>query len=320
MGQLRVAVAGAGSFGANHLRVLRELPNVALAGLLDIDTSRREEAAARFECPAFSSLQALHGKADALVVATPTSTHAQMACAAMEMGLHVLVEKPIAPSLEDAARIEECAQRTGMLVQVGHLERFNPAVQALRKAITKPLFFEIHRMSLFSPRSLDVDVILDLMIHDLDIILWLTAQVPKEIRAAGISILSSKVDIANVRLAFPDGCVANLTASRVSTEKIRKIRVFQPTQYLSVDYARQDGSVCTVSPGPNIHFDSLAVTECEPLRAELAHFIDCCVSGTQPLIGIGEATAALRLALLIQDAIDSHAQVVAATLAATPVC
>ena len=311
-------MAGAGAFGWNHLRVLRELDTAELVAVVDPDSERRTKAAQQFECECFPDLQTLEGKADAVIIASPTSTHALLAQQAMHAGLDILIEKPIAPTLPEAHAIAASAARTGRIVQVGHLERFNPAVQALQAAVTKPLFFEIHRMSLFTPRSLDVDVILDLMIHDLDIVLWLTRQTPTEVRAAGISILSTKVDIANVRLAFKDGCIANLTASRVSTEKVRKIRVFQPSQYLSVDYAKQDGGVFTVSPGPNIHLDSLAVTQREPLRAEIEHFVQSCVQRSTPLVGTPEAIQALQLALFIQEAIDAHAQIVAKTLSATP--
>ena len=180
------------------------------------------------------------GRVDAAVVAVPTTAHVEIACALLEAGIDVLVEKPIAPDLASARRLVEPAERLGRVLQVGHLERFNPAVTALCQVVRLPLFFEVHRLSPFTPRSLDVDVVLDLMIHDIDVVLSLVGPMPEEIRAAGISILTRKVDIANVRLAFPGGCVANLTASRVSTERVRKLRLFQPHQYLSLDYSEQE--------------------------------------------------------------------------------
>ncbi len=215
--------------------------------------------------------------AEAAVVATPTLTHAEIGCRLIELGLDVLVEKPIAHDPASARALIDAAQRHGKILQIGHLERFNPAVLALESVITQPLFFEVHRLSEFSPRSLDVDVVLDLMIHDIDIVLALTRQTPAEVRAAGISILSPKVDIANVRLQFPGGCIANLTASRVSTERVRKLRLFQPHEYISLDYSRQDAVRFRVKPPMGIDFAPLAVTKDEPLRLELESFIESVV-------------------------------------------
>ena len=211
------------------------------------------------------------GQVDAAILAVPTVLHTEIGCALLEAGIDVLVEKPIAPTLEEASRLVDAAERNGRILQVGHLERFNPAVIALERAATLPLFFEIHRMSVFTLRSLDVDVVLDLMIHDLDIVLALARSELKDIRAAGISILSPKVDIANVRLEFVDGCIANLTASRVSTEKVRKLRLFQPKQYISIDYAKQSAAVFTVGgPAGDCVPDQLPVNrEAEPLKLQI---------------------------------------------------
>lgn len=312
---VRVAVIGAGSFGRNHLRVLRQMENVVLGGIVDVDPKRAEEAAAHYECQAFSGLDSLN--VDAAIVATPTTTHADVGCALMERGIDVLVEKPIAHDLASADRLVETAARNARILQVGHLERFNPAVAALRKLVTKPLFFEIHRLSLFSPRSLDVDVVLDLMIHDLDIVLALTGRLPEEVRAAGISILSEKVDIANVRLAFSGGCICNLTASRVSTERVRKIRLFQPRQYLSLDYARQDLMVFEVSADRQIGFQTAAVSKDEPLRLEVASFLQSVATRQTPEVTGEQATRALGVALDILDKIEKHARVVAQSLASS---
>lgn len=306
---------GAGSFGRNHLRVLRQLESARLTAVVDSDRRKAQEAAAQFECEAVAELAALSGKVDAAVVATPTVTHADVACALLELGIDVLVEKPVANDLASARRMIGTAARCGRILQVGHLERFNPAVAALRKMVRNPLFFEVHRLSLFSPRSLDVDVVLDLMIHDLDIVLSLTGGLPEEIRAAGISILSPKVDIANVRLAFPGGCIANLTASRVSTERVRKIRLFQPRQYLSLDYARQDLIAFEVSPANQIGFESVTVEKDEPLKLELAAFIESVRTGKPVEVTGEDALRALQVALEILDRIEIHARVVAESLA-----
>src|ERR1017187_273528 len=238
MSQPRVAVIGAGAFGQNHCRVVHEsaratLPAIVdtdaapapLAASVDPDAARAHEAAARYQTVALTDARDLPGKVDAAIVAAPTTVHAEIGCYLLDAGIDVLVEKPIANDLASAARLIDAARGGRGILQVGHLERFNPAVLALERRVTLPLFFEIHRMNLFSPRSLDVDVVLDLMIHDVDLVLALTGAEPEEIRAAGISILSGKVDIANVRLQFPNGCVANLTASRISTERVRKPRL-----------------------------------------------------------------------------------------------
>jgi len=274
------------------------------------------EAAAKHGCEAHQDISALEGETDAAIVAVPTVHHASVACALLERGIDVLVEKPIAPDLNSARQIAESARKNGRILQVGHLERFNPAVIALRETVTLPLFFEIHRMSAFSPRSLDVDVVLDLMIHDIDIVLSLAGSMPEEIRAAGISILSEKVDIANVRLAFPGGCVANLTASRISTEKIRKLRLFQPGHYISVDYQRQDGAVFSVNGQQQIGFQQLSVQKAEPLRLELEAFLDCVRTRREPLVTAEDAIQALEVALSILSSIEEHASIVRKTIGA----
>jgi predicted dehydrogenase len=315
MPPVRVAVVGAGSFGRNHLRVLRGMDGAKLTAVVDTDRKRAEEAAAQFECQAVHQVSDLRGKIDAAIVATPTSTHASIGCALLEQGIDVLVEKPIAGDLAAAGMLIETAARNGRILQVGHLERFNPAVIALSKMVRNPLFFEIHRLSLFSPRSLDVDVVLDLMIHDLDIVLKLTGRLPEEIRAAGISILSDKVDIANVRLAFSGGCVCNLTASRVSTERVRKIRLFQPRQYLSLDYARQDLIAFEVSADHQIGFQAVTVGKDEPLNLELRSFLHSVQIRETPEVTGEDARRALEVALEILGKIEAHAGVVAQSLA-----
>jgi predicted dehydrogenase len=315
MSKIRVAVVGAGQFGLNHMRVAAQSERAQLAAVVDADASRAAEASARFGCPVLE-LAELPGKIDAAIVAVPTSAHAATGCTLLESGIDVLVEKPIAPDLASAGRLIEAARTNGRVLQVGHLERFNPAVVALRKIATLPLFFEIHRMSVFTPRSLDVDVVLDLMIHDLDVVLDLVGQPPEEIRAAGISVLSQKVDIANVRLAFPGGCVANLTASRVSTERVRKLRLFQPSQYISLDYARQDAGVFEAGRQTGIGFGALPIVKAEPLALELEHFFECVQTRSRPLVSGEDGCRALEAALAILAKIEEHSRRVAQSLSA----
>jgi predicted dehydrogenase len=318
LNKIRIAVVGVGSFGRNHVRVLHQSPHAELAGIVDLNRERAAAVGAEFSCPAYADLDELKresgGRLDAAVVAVPTTAHREAGCRLLAQGLDVLIEKPIAGSLEDAQALVSVAREHGRILQVGHLERFNPAVIALKQICRLPLFFEIHRMSLFSPRSLDVDVVLDLMIHDLDIVLDLVGQAPEEIRAAGICILSEKVDIANVRLAFPGGCVANLTASRVSTERVRKVRLFQPEQYISLDYQRQDGAVFSVSGNQQIGYQPLAVAKDEPLKLELETFLQSVASRQALGVSGEEGTRALELALAILDKIEEHTKIVAQTL------
>ena len=310
MSKIRAAVVGAGSFGRHHLRILSQSPNAELAGVVDSDAQRASAAASQYGCPAYPSLADLAGKVDAAVIAVPTSAHADTGCALLESGIDILVEKPIASDVASGRRLVETAARTGRILQVGHLERLNPAITALKKIVTLPLFFEIHRLSLFSPRSLDVDVVLDLMIHDLDIVLDLVGAMPEEIRAAGISILSDKVDIANVRLAFPGGCIANLTASRVSTERVRKLRLFQPHQYISLDYQKQEAVAFTVSGSQQIGFQPLSVPKDEPLRLEVESFLDAARNRTQPPVSGEEGLRALDIGLAILAKIKEHGKIV----------
>jgi predicted dehydrogenase len=308
----RVAVIGVGNFGKNHLRVVSESGRATLAGLVEIDAPRAGAAAAGHNCRVFPALESLRGEVDAAVVATPTHTHAEVGCALLDMGIDVLMEKPIAEDMAGARRLQQAA--AGRVLMVGHLERFNPAILALRKIITTPLFFEIHRMSAFSPRSLDVDVVLDLMVHDIDLVLNFTGAMPEEIRAAGVSILSEKVDIANVRLAFPNGCIANLTASRVSTEKIRKMRLFQPHQYISVDYSRQDGMAISVGENRQIGFHPLVSEKREPLKAQFDAFLDAVETRGEPAASAADGARTLEVALDILGKIEAHARIVAKTL------
>jgi len=283
--------------------------------------ARADAVAAEFGCRAFGSVEQLvttHSEVQAASVAVPTIRHLETARALMEAGVEVLVEKPLAPSLAEADELLGLAKSLNRIGQVGHLERFNPAVRATAPLITQPMFFEVHRLSVFTPRSLDVDVILDLMIHDLDVVLSLVKSPVKEIRAVGLPILSGKADIANVRLEFESGCVANFTASRVSTERVRKLRFFQPRQYISVDYGRQEALVFSVGgPGevsgtpsvnPQIGVTKPAVASEEPLRAELRSFLDAVRTRSKPLVSFEDGRRALALALDIVAAMREHNQ------------
>ena len=334
---LRVVVVGAGAFGRNHLRVYRELEHagesVQLVAVVDSNPSAAAEAAQTFGVPGFATIEACLaavGRIDAASICVPTIHHAAAAEELMTTGVDVLIEKPLAASLVDADRILELGRRHDRIVQAGHLERFNPAVTAARRCLHQPMFFESHRLSIFTPRSLDVDVVLDLMIHDLDIVLSFVASPVREVRAVGLPVLSNKVDIANVRVEFENGCVANFTASRVSTERVRKLRFFQPHQYLSLDFARQDLLMIAVTaagmdpaqlaalaqltqqagqyPSAGLSLKKIAVDHGEPLLLEIASFLNCVRTRTTPLVSAEEGRGALALALEINQAINAHAQ------------
>ena len=287
-----------------------------MVGVVDPDVARADAIAAEFGCRGFGSVEQLvttHSEVQAASVAVPTLLHLETARALMEAGVDVLVEKPLAPSLAEADELLGLAQRLNRIGQVGHLERFNPAVRATAPLITQPMFFEVHRLSVFTPRSLDVDVILDLMIHDLDIVLWLVKSPVKEIRAVGLPILSGKADIANVRLEFESGCVANFTASRVSTERVRKLRFFQPRQYVSLDYSRQEVLVFSVgesagtpSVNPQIKVAKPPIVAEEPLQAELRSFLEAVRTRSTPLVSFEDGRRALAAALDIVAAMREH--------------
>jgi predicted dehydrogenase len=309
-----MAVVGAGQFGRNHCRVVHDSARAQLAVVVDLDPARAEEAAKPYGAEPINDFRQIIGRVDAAIIAAPTSAHREIGCALLEAGIDVLVEKPIAESVESATRLIEAAAAHGRILQVGHLERFNPAVRELERRATLPLFFEIHRMNMFSPRSLDVDVVLDLMIHDVDVVLALAKDEPEEIRASGVSILSHKVDIANVRLQFPNGCIANLTASRVSTDRVRKLRLFQPQQYLSLDYGRQDLAIFSVGTDRQIGFEQAKVTKGEPLQLQLDAFLDSVETRVLPATSGEAARRSLQVAQAILAKIEEHSQVVSQTL------
>ena len=308
-----MAVVGAGQFGRNHVRVVRQSERAELLAVVDIDAARAAEAAAG--CTALTDYRDLRGRVDAAIVAAPTAAHAEIGCELMRAGIDVLVEKPIASELDSATRLIDTARAQGRILQVGHLERYNPAVVALEQIVRQPLFFEIHRLNLFSPRSLDIDIVLDLMIHDLDIVLRLVGEARlEEIRAAGISILSEKVDIGNVRLQFSGGCVANLTASRVSTERVRKLRLFQPHEYISLDYGKQHAVKFHVGADRQISFAELPVVKGEPLALQFEAFLDSMENLTEPKLNGVAARRTLEVALAILDKMKEHSHIVAQAL------
>lgn len=337
----RVVVVGAGAFGRNHLRVWREIESsgagVRLIAAIEPDPASASLISTEFQIPVYQSIDEYlfsETPAAAASVAVPTQHHAAVASRLLASGMDVLLEKPIAASLEDANSIIDIASRNNRVLQIGHLERFNPAVQAVIPIVRRPLFFEIHRMSVFTPRSLDVDVILDLMIHDLDLVLNFVQAPVRELHAVGLPVLSPHIDIANVHLEFASGCVANLTASRVSTEKIRKMRFFQPHQYVSIDYARQDvlcvdvlagkpeqgnalselvsadglplGSQELRHPTPDFAMRKLQVSPGEPLQLELLAFLHAVQTRSRPVVTGEDGLASLALALDILSAIESH--------------
>ncbi len=305
----KVAVVGAGAFGKNHVRVYSELKNVELVGIADISASRAAEIASPYNIYNTTDYRDLIDRVDAVSIAVPTEHHLEVARAFMAAGKDVLVEKPIADSLGAADEMVAMAERNGLILQVGHLERFNPATQAMLTRIKEPRFIETLRLSPFVPRSLDVDVILDLMIHDIDIILRAAGSVLKEIRAVGVNALTPKIDIANVRLEFESGCVANLTASRISKERVRKFRVFQTNSYLSLDYAEQDAemySLKVTGGAPEILKDDCPVEKAEPLKRELESFIDSVMTREAPAVDGKQGRDALEVALKITDIINSQ--------------
>ena len=314
---------GVGVFGRNHARVYHELERqgagVRLVGVVDPNLERADVVAREFNCRAFGSVEQMlttHSEVRAASVTAPTVDHLDVARALMGAGVDVLIEKPLAASLAEADELLRLAATHQRVAQAGHLERFNPAVRATIPLLSQPMFFEVHRLSVFTPRSLDVDVVLDLMIHDLDIVLSFANSPVKEVRAVGLPILSGKVDIANVRLEFESGCVANFTASRVSTERVRKLRFFQPRQYVSVDYGRQEVLVFTVGDdgsqtrtptvNPQIGVVKPPVTSEEPLHAELKSFLHAVRQRTSPEVPLSDGRRALGLALDIVAAIREH--------------
>lgn len=296
--KMRAGVAGAGAMGRNHARIYSLLENAVLTAVYDADPERAAAIAAEFGGKPVASLEELAAECDLASVAVPTAAHREVGCRLMEAGLHVLMEKPIAPTVADARELVETAGRTGRVLQVGHVERFNPVMRELEKKLTHPRFIEAHRLSPFPNRSVDIGVVLDLMIHDLEIILHLVRSPIVSIDAVGVPVLTASEDIANARLRFENGCVANVTASRISPERMRKLRVFQEDCYLSLDYQEQSGHVHW-KDGMEIKRANVEVEPGEPLKLELEAFVNSAAAGAVPAVSGQQGTAALGVALEI---------------------
>jgi len=315
---LKTAVVGVGSLGQHHARNYAEIAASGAAEFVGVSDSNEENARAVSEknhCDYYTDWKDLLDKVDAVSIVTPTETHAEIACAFLENGVNVLVEKPFAKTLREADLMVEAAKKSGAKLMVGHLERFNPAMVALRPHVDRPLYFEIHRVSPFPNRSLDVDVVLDVMIHDLDAIQWLVGESVKvsEIHAVGIPVISDKVDAANARIEFENGAVANITASRIGTEKIRKTRFYQANSYVVLDYATKFASVTSLAPNAihpllGISINRLEINDVEPLRAEITAFLDCIANDKTPPITAEDGRRALSMALTVLEKIEKHAK------------
>jgi len=316
---LRTAVIGVGSLGRQHARIHSALaaegPSQFVA-VCDLNEETARSVSEERNTEWTTDWRELLGRVDAVSLAVPTEVHCEISCGLLEAGIHVLVEKPISRTLEEADRMIRAAEKGNALLQVGHLERFNPAMVALRPHVRKPVYFEIHRVGQFTARSLDIDVVLDLMIHDLDIVQWLVGEEVEvtNIHAVGIAILTNKVDAANARLEFASGAVANITASRVGTEKIRKMRFFQPHDYIAVDYTTKRASVSSLAPPtasgswPGVDIKHLDVVDVEPLHAEIHSFLDSAENGLPPAVSGSDGRNALSLALRTLERIRQHAE------------
>jgi len=308
--KIPIAVVGVGGHGQKHARTLKEVPGAELVGVYDLRAERCAQVAGELGVRAFASLDEALEAARAVSIVIPTSDHAVVARQALARGVDVLLEKPITRTLAEADEVIAEAAARGLILQVGHVERFNPGVVAALGELRGPLFFEIHRLGVFSPRSLDVDVVFDLMIHDLDLVLWMAGAEVREVRAVGLPVLSDKVDLANARVEFENGVVANFTASRASTERVRKFRFFQPYEYISIDFTRRDVVVISVNhdgPQPQLNIRKLATQPAEPLRAELEAFVESVRTRQPPLVGGKEGRAALALAERVMNCIEAHA-------------
>jgi predicted dehydrogenase len=303
---LRIGIAGLGHIGKNHARILAELPGCHLAAVYDTNMETARYIAEKHGTRAVGSLEEFAGMIDAATIATPTPSHFTIAEQLLRAGKHLLVEKPITETTEDARKLVALSQETGRILQVGHVERFNPVMSKLEELLTQPRFIEAHRLSPYPHRSVEIGVVLDLMIHDLEIILHLVHSPVKSIDAVGVPVLSRGEDIATVRLHFQNGCVANVTASRISPEKLRKIRVFQREGYVSLDYQNQSGEIYRLSGGGIVR-EEVEIEKDEPLKRELASFVECARQGKQPKVSGFEGAAALELAVEITRRIEEHA-------------
>lgn len=302
---MRVAVVGVGHLGKHHARILSSLPDVELTAVVDVNRARADEIAAASRSKAVYDYREILDAVDAVTIAVPTELHADIGCACLAAGVPTLVEKPLARSLSEADALIAASAKSGALLATGHTERFNPAVAAAGPLLTDPRFIEVHRLGTFPERSLDIDVVFDLMIHDLDVVLSLVRAEVDSIEAVGVPVVTPRVDIANARIRFANGCIANLTASRISRDRVRKIRFFQPATYLSIDYAAQKVEVWRLvkSDGamPSIQGGELDVPNEEPLKRELVDFIEAVRGNRAPLVSGAQGRRALALAQTITD-------------------
>ena len=307
MKEMRVGVVGVGHIGSNHARLYAEIPSAEFTAVYDVDPNRAKAIAKKYRVAAAKSLEEFGELVDAASVATPTNTHYQVGHSLLLRGKHLLIEKPITENTKHASELAELAARDRLILQVGHVERFNPVLSALESRLSHPRFIEAHRLSPYPDRSTDISVVLDLMIHDLEIILHLVRSPVQNIDAVGVPVLSRGEDIANARLRFEDGCVANVTSSRISPEKMRKIRVFQEDAYLSLDYEKQTGEIYR-REGGKIMGAKVEIEREEPLKHQLAAFIECASTGREPRVSGFQAAAALELAVEITKriAMDTH--------------
>ncbi|MGB7208843.1 MAG: Gfo/Idh/MocA family oxidoreductase [Pyrinomonadaceae bacterium] len=313
---LKAAAIGAGSLGRHHARNYAELAReerVEFVGVCDANPETASTIAADNGSPYFTDWRDLLDKTDVVSIATPTETHCEIACAFLKRGVHVLVEKPMSLAISEADQMIAAAEKSGAKLMVGQLERFNPAMVALRPHVTNPLYFEIHRVSPFPNRSLNVDVVLDVMIHDLDAVQWLVGNDVKisEIRAVGIPVISDKVDAANARIEFENGAVANITASRIGTEKIRKTRFYQTNSYVVLDYATKFASVTSLNPEAShpllgISINRLEINDVEPLRAEIEAFLGAIERNEPPPVSGDDGRRAVALAVGVLEKIEAH--------------
>src|SRR6266849_2649881 len=304
MKTLRVGVVGVGHIGSNHARLYAEIPSAEFSAIYDVDLAKANAIAKKYRVTPAQSLDEFAEMVDAASIATPTNTHYEVARSLLARGKHLLIEKPITDNAAHAGELAELAAQNGLILQVGHVERFNPVLSALEERLTHPRFIEAHRLSPYPERSTDIGVVLDLMIHDLEIILHLVRSPVQSIDAVGVAVLSRGEDIANARLRFENGCVANVTSSRISPERMRKIRVFQEDAYLSLDYQNQSGEIYRKADG-RITRDKVQIEKEEPLKRQLLSFIECASTGREPRVSGFQATAALELAVQITQRIGS---------------
>lgn len=308
---IRVGVVGVGYLGRFHARIYADMPDAELVGVADIDAARADDVAKQHSCQAYTDAADLLGRVDAVSIVVPTIYHVSVARPFLERGVHMLIEKPIAPTVKEAEALVEMADRAGSVFQVGHLERFNAGIMELAARVRQPRFLEVHRLGTFVDRATDVDVVTDLMIHDIDIVLSLVQSGIRNIAADGIPVITDQVDIANARIEFDNGAVANVTASRVSNKKLRRIRIFGNEQYYGLDYIGQKIEIVRAVPDssggkwPKITTEFLDVVPRPPLDAELAHFIRCVRSGERPLVDGRVGLEALRIALLVKEKIGA---------------